>query len=126
MIDPLEFVKSITEDEINFIANADYGEDADLHSKALRELIFKNDCILSDDQIWYPYECVELVRWECKEGHMREFAFCNIIIAISIISGADNTNDPEYMLNTITHEYDKLPEDLRELVLSMLIRASEH
>jgi len=57
---------------------------------------------------------------------MREFAFCNIIIAISIISGADNTNDPDRMLKTIPHEYDKLPDDLREIVLSMLLNASEY
>lgn len=125
MIDPLELVKSITEDEIDFIAHADYGQNADQHSKALRELIFEQDCIVTDDQYWYPYECIELIRWTCKEGHMREFAFCNIIIAISIISGADNTNDPDRMLKTIPHEYDKLPDDLREIVLSMLLNASE-
>jgi hypothetical protein len=126
MIDPLALVKSITADEINFIAQADYGEDAVQHAKALRHLIFDQDCVVTDEQFWYPYECVELARWTCKDDHMREFAFCNIIIAISIMSGADIVNDPEYMLITIAQEYDKLPEDLREVVLTILIRASEY
>jgi hypothetical protein len=121
---PLEFAKSITDDEMDYIACAD-SDDEEIHKSALRSLIFEQDCVLHEGQFWHPYECVELRRWTCNQGHEREFAICNIIIAISIISGADGSNDPDYMLTTIAGEYDKLPNNLRELVLSTLLKASE-
>ena len=122
----LAFTKSITEDELNYISQADRGEDIEIHKAALKELIFEQECIVKKDQYWYPYECVELTRWNCEQGHEREFSICNIIIAISTISGADVTNDPDYMLDTIADEYDKLPTNLRELVLNCLASASHN
>jgi hypothetical protein len=121
----LEIAKSITEEEMEFISKADYGNESRRHKEALRELIFSQDCLVNSEQSWYPYEVVELTRWECKEGHEREFAICNIIIALSIIAGKDSSNDPEYMMETISSEYDKLPNDLRDIVLSLLIEAEE-
>jgi hypothetical protein len=122
---PLELAKSITDDEMDYISCAD-GDDEEIHKSALRSLIFDQDCVCRSDQYWHPYECIELRRWTCKQGHEREFAICNIIIAISIISGADFSNDPDYMLTTIAGEYDKLPNSLRDLVLSSLRKASEN
>lgn len=121
---PLEFVKSITDDELDYISRAD-SDDEEIHKSALKSLIFDQDCVRHDDQYWHPYECVELRRWTCYPGHEREFAICNIIIAISITSGADGSNDPDDMLTTIAEEYDKLPSNLRELVLNSLLKASE-
>jgi hypothetical protein len=123
MNDALDFTKSITEEELSYISQADRGEDIELHKAALRKLIFEQECIVNKDQYWHPYECVELNRWICEQGHEREFAICNIIIALSTISGADITNDPDYMLDIIADEYDELPTNMRELVLSCLISA---
>jgi hypothetical protein len=119
----LKFVKGITSDELKFISMADYGQDSERHLEALKKLIFEQNCIVDHEQSWFPYEVVELTRWSCKEGHEREFAICNIIIALSIIAGADGSNEPTYMLDTIAPEYDKLPDLLRELVVNLLVEA---
>ena len=123
---PLDFAKSITDDEIDFISRNDGTDEDDvaIHKCALRSLIFEQDCNVNlSIQYWHPYECVELGRWSCQKGHEREFAICNIIIGISIISGADYSNDPNYMLEKIAGEYDKLPNQIRQLVLDTLLRA---
>ena len=120
----LKFVKSISEEELNFISLSDYGNDSERHKEALKKLIFEQDCVVSDEQFWYPYEVVELARWECKTGHEREFAICNIIIALSIIAGEDTSNDVCYMIDNNAQEYDKLPVDIKELVLNILTRAN--
>lgn len=67
----LEFVKGITTEELKFISMADYGQDSDRHLETLKTLIFEQDCIVTQDQNWYPYEVVELTRWRCEEGHER-------------------------------------------------------
>ena len=119
----LEIVKGITEGELEYISNADYGLDAKKHKEALKTLIHVQNCVIQDSQYWFPYEVVELTRWFCKEGHEREFAMCNIIIALSIIAGADGDNDPRYMLEEIAPEYEKLPASLKEPVLNILRQA---
>jgi len=125
MEEALKLAKSITSEEIDFISMADYGNDSTQHKEALKKLIFDQGCVVTKDLPWCPYEVIELMRWSCKEGHEREFAICNIIIAISVVAGTDLSNEPQHMLNTIAPEYDKLPENLRELVLNILIKADE-
>ena len=120
----LEFVQSIKDEELEFISLADHGQDTKKHKAALRILIFEQNCIINAEQHWYPYEVVELTRWSCKEGHEREFAICNIIISLSIKNGMDRSNDPNEMLNQLATEYDKLPEDIKMIVLNSLIDAS--
>lgn len=119
----IEFVQSITADEIDFISQADYGLDEARHKGALVQVIFKQNCIINTEQFWYPYEVVELTGCFCKEGHEREFAICNVLIALSIIDGVDRSNDANDMLDRIAPEYDKLPKDIRELVLNTLVAA---
>lgn len=117
----LELARSITEEEIGYICTAT-GDSVDFekHKAALRSLIFDQDCVITSEQCWYPYECVELMRWSCQQGHEREFAICNVIIAISIIADADHFNDPKDMLETIAPEYAKLPVILRKMVLNTI------
>ncbi|BFM06930.1 hypothetical protein [Halioxenophilus aromaticivorans] len=121
----LEYAKSINLEEIKFISMADYGQDSTQHLESLKKLIFEQDCVVNGDQYWFPYEVVELARWNCKDGHEKEFAICNIIIALSIIAGADSSNDPTYMIDTNASEYDKLTEPVRDLVLGVLIKAAK-
>jgi len=121
----LIFTKSIAPEELKFISEADYGQDSEQHLQALEKLIFEQDCVVNQKQYWFPYEVVELCCWRCKEGHEREFAICNIIMALSIIAGADGSNNPKHLLDTIGPEYDKLPVPLRELVVNLLIEASD-
>lgn len=116
----LAFIQSITEDELDFIANADYGVHANRHKDALRTLIFEQNGVVQDKQQLYPYEVVELARWRCQTGHEREFAICNIIVALSILAGEDCTNDPDYMLQKLASEYEKLTPELSKFVTDLL------
>lgn len=63
----IKFIKSITENEIKFIAGRDYGADADKHEKEIKRLIFDQNGVLDSKQYWYPYEVVELCRWSCEK-----------------------------------------------------------
>ena len=121
----LEFAKSISEAEIEFISQADYDQETEKHKEALRKLIFEQDCVITSEQSWHPYEVVELTKNQCKNGHEREFAICNVIIGISIIAGTDITNDSQDMLESISSEYDKLDKNTKELVINLLVEADE-
>lgn len=121
----LEFAQSITDDEIDYISTFDRDQDIDIHKSSLRTLIFDQNCVISDDQFWYPFECVEMTRWRCDQGHEREFTICHIIIFLSTIAGTCVTHDPDDMMITHASEYDKLSKPLRELVLNCLHEASK-
>ena len=122
----LQLIRSISESEIDFICHADYGQDVLTHKIALKKLIFDNQCVVTDDQYWYPWEVVELARWELKDGHEREFAICNAMIAIAILNGSDQNNTIEYMLETLSSEYNKLSIELKQIVTDVLFTAFEH
>lgn len=120
----INFIESVSEVELDYIAAADYGRDVDRHKKALKDLIFSQHGVMHKDQYWYPYEVVELRRWSCQQGHEREFAICHLIIALSIIAGTDISNCPTSMLEDLSHEYEKLPKEIYTLVIDAMTEAS--
>lgn len=122
----LNLIRSISESELEFISKADYGQEYLRHKDALKKLIFEQNGIVAADQYWFPYEVVELSRWSCKEGHEREFAISNTIIALSILGGADGSNSIEHMFEQLSNEYDALPPELKEIVTNILFLANEY
>jgi hypothetical protein len=122
----LNLIRSITESELEFISKADYGQEFLLHKESLKKLIFEQNGIVNADQYWFPYEVVELSRWSCKEGHEREFAISNVIIALSILGDADGSNSVEYMFERLSNEYESLSSELKEVVTGILFLANEH
>jgi hypothetical protein len=121
----LSLIKSISESELDFISRADYGQDNLRHKEELNKVIFEQNGIIKSDQHWFPYEVIELSRWYCKLGQEREFAICNVIIALSILGGADRSNSIEYMLETLSNEYEILPVGLKDMVINILLLAKE-
>jgi hypothetical protein len=122
----LNLIRSITESELEFISKADYGQESLRHKESLKKLIFEQNGIVNADQYWFPYEVVELSRWSCKEGHEREFAISNVIIALSILGDADGSNSVEYMFERLSNEYESLSSELKEVVTGILFLANEH
>ncbi len=122
----LNLIRSITESELEFISKADYGQEFLRHKESLKKLIFEQNGIVNADQYWFPYEVVELSRWSCKEGHEREFAISNVIIALSILGDADGSNSVEYMFERLSNEYESLSSELKEVVTGILFLANEH
>ena len=113
----IEFIQSVTDNELEFISERDYGNDAEKHLKALRSVIFKQNALITEEQSWYPYEVIELGSNSIHKGHEREFVICTLLIILNIKEGTDLVNDLEHKLESFSSEYDRLPEELSEIVL---------
>jgi hypothetical protein len=111
-------VQSITENELAYISAADYGQDARKHLDALHEVIFRQGGKLQGDQHWFPYEVVELVAHAGKAGHEREFAICTLLVIEAVVSGFDTMTDLAEKFDERARDYDALPEQLRNEILS--------
>lgn len=111
-------VQSITENELAYISAADYGQDARKHLDALHEVIFQQGGRLQGDQHWFPYEVVELVAHACKAGHEREYAICILLVIEAVVSGFDTSTDLAEKFDKQARDYDALPEQLRNEILS--------
>ena len=117
------FLKSLTDDELKFIANRDYGVDSDLHLDALRKVVAEQDGSLTEEQFWYPYEVIELGAHALVPGHEREFAACTLLVLRAVASGYDRSMQLDWKLSDHAQDYDSLPPILREAVLNAYIRA---
>jgi hypothetical protein len=78
MIGPI--LASISDDEMEFIASLDYGQDKDKHLEALRSLIFEQKGELREGQLWFPHEVIALGSNSLKPGHERTFAICTLLV----------------------------------------------
>ena len=118
-----EFLQSLSDDELRFIANLDYGVDSDLHLDGLRKLISEQDCVLAEGQDWYPYEVIELGAHKLTPGHEREFAACTLIVLQAVTSGYDDSTNLEWKFDEQAQSYDLLSPELRDAVLHAYTRA---
>ena len=109
---------SVTDEELNYIAALDYGQDKERHLEALRKIFTVQSGNLSADQNWFPYEVIELGSNSFAPGHEREFFFCTMLVIQSALSGYDTAVDLNAKLSDHAHEYDRLPSTQREEVLS--------
>ena len=81
VINPLlQIAKSLTEEEREWIAHADYGADVKKHLRALNELLQTNDCIYPSGEVWFPTEVVELVS---HDSAYLGFVGCTAIVLIN-------------------------------------------
>jgi hypothetical protein len=116
MITPL--LKSITEEELRYIAALDYGQNLERHFEALREVVLDQAGSPNQDQRWFPYEVIELGSNALTAGHEREFFFCTMLVLQSALSGYDTSVDLASKLSAHAREYDQLPRALRDEVLN--------
>lgn len=116
-MDLTTFLQSLSDDELHFIANLDYGVDSDLHLNGLRKLIKEQNCIPAQGQEWFPYEVIELGARKLTPGHEREFAACTLIVVQAVTCGYDTSTDLEWRFDEQVQSYDLLPPELREAVL---------
>lgn len=56
----LQIARSMRRDEIQAVANADYGNDVERHQAALLDCIGRRDGIFEASEYWFPSEVVEL------------------------------------------------------------------
>ena len=115
LITPL--LKSITEEELAFIAGLDYGMGVDKHLAALREVIFEQEGDMTPEQYWHPHEVIALGSHHLQPGHEREFFFCTMLLLQAVQSGYDDTVDLLEKFQDRASDYQQLPDELRDGVL---------
>lgn len=120
----IKFIQSVTENELRFISNLDYGCDAGLHYEALKLVIFEQNCLSKHEQIWYPDEVIELGANWLQPGHEREFTICTLLVIHNVLVGGDDRHDLAYKFENHATDYDQLPEEQRALVLSSFEQAN--
>lgn len=109
-------VSSITEQELRFISELDYGNDADKHYDALVSLLSIRSCRFEPDDVWFPYEVIELGSHGLQPGHEREFAICTLLVIHGVASGFDKSTTLDEKLSQRAKDYEELPGELRDIV----------
>lgn len=115
MLSPL--IKSVSESELSYIAELDYGQGSHRHLESLRAVILGQDGSLREGQSWYPYEVIELGANALNPGHEREFVICTLLVIQAVIDGFDSSTDLTTKFSDRAQDYDLLPPMLREEVL---------
>lgn len=113
----LALIASITDEELEFIAALDYGQDVHRHRTALADLIFKQSCELLPTQYWFPYEVIELGAHHLDPLHPREFAICTLLVIQAVRIGFDKSTDLDDKFSDRAADYDALPPELSSIVL---------
>ena len=113
----MEIIQTVSDSEIQFISELDYGEEAEKHAAALKEVIFNQNGIITENQFWHPYEVIELGSNCLIKDHEREFVICTLLIILNVKNGKDISTEINRKLSDHSDEYDKLPNKLRDLVL---------
>ncbi|WP_085306441.1 hypothetical protein [Colwellia polaris] len=107
----IEFIQTISEQEIKFIANLDYKQEAEKHAVALKKVIFEQCCETTEEQYWFPLEVIELGANSMQKGHEKEFVICTLLACIN------SPDSAEFRFEANTKNYDLLPESQRNLIL---------
>lgn len=115
-------LKSLTPNELLYIAERDYRVDADLHFEALCSWIQQGGK-LEESHYWYPYEVIELTAHYLEAGHEREFTACTLVVIDAVASGYDKGTSLEWKFEDRAGDYDKLEPDLRDAVLAAYLAA---
>jgi hypothetical protein len=112
-----EFLATVTEEERDFVARLDYGQDHGNHRKALDHAITNGGVVdIANQGVWFPLEVLELGRNALQPGHEREFVLC-----AGIVLQSDKTGDEaEDLMQNHADEIRRLPEDLRSMLEGMI------
>ena len=115
MLSPL--INLVSESELSFIAQLDYGQETQRHLESLRTVIFSQNGELRDGQSWYPYEVIELGSHTLSKGNEREFVICTLLVIQAVITGFDSSTNLEEKFNDRAQDYDLLSSELKNEVL---------
>ena len=110
-------LESLTDQERDFIVHLDYGNDAEQHRSKLDEVIADGGIVDFEKMgYWHPYEVIELGKSWLQEGHEREYAACMGIVLKNIYTGADRSNDLEWIVETQAESISQLPSELQDMI----------
>src|SRR5262249_44435379 len=113
----MDLISTVTPGELAFIAGLDYGQGSDQHLSALREVVFNQCGVPNQEQLWYPYEVIELGAHHLTPGHEREFVICTLLVIGAVAAGRDTYTDLQAKFEQHSSTYAALPAELRAPVL---------
>lgn len=120
------FLNSLRDEERDFIAGLDYGNDLNLHRSTLDAVIEAGGEMNFETMgFWHPYEVIELGMHHLQAGHEREYAACLGIVLKSIERGADKSNEVEWIIEQQAGSISALPPELRGMISEMAGRIIE-
>ena len=110
-------LKSLTNNERDFIAQLDYRQDSDQHRSALDDVISADGLVDFEAMgCWCPYEVIELGKNWLQEGHEREYAACLGVVLLNIERGTDTTNELEWIIENQSDAISQLPSELKTMI----------
>ena len=113
-----EFLATLTDEDLDFIAGLDYGQDVALHREALEITIANGGVVDTDTQgVWYPLEVLELGRHVLQAGRERAYALCAGIV---LQTGAQD-DEAENLVENHAEDIAALPDDLRAMLQAMIL-----
>ncbi len=109
----IHLAKSLTNEERERIATADYGHDIKKHFDALNALLESETCLYPFGEVWYPAEVIELVSHsEDSPG----FAGCTAIMLVNAIYDNDSRGNADYRWTAHRLSYDVLEGRQRKVI----------
>lgn len=109
----IEFIQSLSEKEIHYIASSDYKNYESEYFVNLKKVIIQQSCILYPGQESMPGEVISLCSHELVLKHAREYVACNLLLIINrgVFSGRI-----EWQYEMQKDSYQQLSEPLQELI----------
>ncbi|MEM8595244.1 MAG: hypothetical protein AAGF76_02085 [Pseudomonadota bacterium] len=106
--------RSMTHNQRRSIAALDYGKDIERHLAALDAVLSRPDCIMTDEETWYPSEVVELVTHSPDEDG---FEAATALLLIQSVSGRDTVNHAGFRWGRNHHVYKSMEAPWRRPIL---------
>ena len=126
-----EISKHVTDEMLEEISIADYGEEAEDHLLALRQV--RDSAVVPSEMQWVPMEVLELIRWsepddpEWKPGRTGEFGhWMRAFSCVAILRAEHKPNDYCYDTGSTDSTLIQLIMSLRELPVDFNSAAVKH
>jgi len=108
MLEPI--ARGMSKVEMEFISNADYGEDAQQHLAALKDLLVRDVLTFRLDEVLYPLEVVQLVSHVPGTGaHIR----CLALILLDALETNDMRGDADFRFINQWSQIQEMPREFR-------------
>ncbi len=106
MLDPI--ARGMSQVEMEFISKADYGEDAEEHLAALKDVLARDVLTFEKDEYWFPLEVVQLVSHVPGTGaHIR----CLALILLDALETNDMRGDADYRFENQWSQIQEMPRE---------------
>ncbi|SHI04276.1 hypothetical protein [Marivita hallyeonensis] len=109
--------RRMTEQQIERVALADYGQDVQKHKTALSSLIASESLLYPDGDVWFPAEVVELTSHSPSQPAFTE---CTAIVLINSLADDDWVSNAEFRFSQNAGAYNTLSEHDRGAIIQAL------